>query len=120
MGHTVHMLISILPKYVVSTVVGFIKGKSAIHLARRYAESKRSFGGQRSGQLALLFRCGAVMKRRPASISSIRSLRIEGPISWVCCRPDPLQGVQGTAKQFRHCRLERLTFPKSTVLSGQE
>ena len=32
----VHMLISILPKYTVSQVVGFIKGKSAIHLARVY------------------------------------------------------------------------------------
>jgi putative transposase len=30
----VHMLISIPPKYVVSQVVGFIKGKSEIHLAR--------------------------------------------------------------------------------------
>jgi len=33
----VHMLISIPPKYAVSQVVGFIKGKSAIHLARRVA-----------------------------------------------------------------------------------
>ena len=30
----VHMLIAIPPKYAVSQVVGFIKGKSAIHLAR--------------------------------------------------------------------------------------
>jgi putative transposase len=30
----VHMLISIPPKYAVSQVVGFIKGKSAIHIAR--------------------------------------------------------------------------------------
>ena len=30
----VHMLISIPPKYAVSSVVGFLKGKSAIHLAR--------------------------------------------------------------------------------------
>ena len=30
----VHMMISIPPKYAVSQVVGFIKGKSAIHLAR--------------------------------------------------------------------------------------
>ena len=30
----VHMLLSIPPKYAVSQVVGFIKGKSAIHLAR--------------------------------------------------------------------------------------
>jgi REP element-mobilizing transposase RayT len=30
----VHMMISIPPKYAVSEVVGYIKGKSAIHLAR--------------------------------------------------------------------------------------
>ena len=30
----VHMLISIPPKYAVSHVIGYIKGKSAIHLAR--------------------------------------------------------------------------------------
>jgi putative transposase len=42
----VHMLISILPKYAVSQVVGFIKGKSAIHLARVYGERKRNFVGQ--------------------------------------------------------------------------
>jgi putative transposase len=32
----VHMMISIPPKYAVSQVIGFIKGKSAIHLARVY------------------------------------------------------------------------------------
>ena len=42
----VHMLISIPPKYAVSQVVGFIKGKSAIHLARVYGETKRNFTGQ--------------------------------------------------------------------------
>jgi putative transposase len=42
----VHMLISIPPKYAVSQVIGFIKGKSAIHLARVYGEKKRSFVGQ--------------------------------------------------------------------------
>ena len=42
----VHMLLSIPPKYAVSQVVGFIKGKSAIHLARVYGERKRSFVGQ--------------------------------------------------------------------------
>jgi putative transposase len=40
------MLISIPPKYAVSQVVGFIKGKSAIHLARVYGERKRNFVGQ--------------------------------------------------------------------------
>ena len=38
----VHMLVAIPPKYAVSQVVGFIKGKSAIHLARVYGERKRS------------------------------------------------------------------------------
>jgi REP-associated tyrosine transposase len=42
----VHMLISIPPKYAVSQVIGFIKGKSAIHLARVYGERKRNFVGQ--------------------------------------------------------------------------
>jgi len=42
----VHMMISIPPKYAVSQVIGFIKGKSAIHLARVYGERKRSFVGQ--------------------------------------------------------------------------
>ena len=42
----VHMLLSIPPKYAVSHVVGYIKGKSAIHLARVYGERKRSFVGQ--------------------------------------------------------------------------
>ena len=42
----VQMLISITPKHAVSQVVGFIKGKSAINLARVYGERKRNFVGQ--------------------------------------------------------------------------
>ena len=42
----VHMLIAIPPKYAVSQVIGFIKGKSAIHLARVYGERRRNFTGQ--------------------------------------------------------------------------
>ena len=42
----VHMMISIPPKHAVSQVVGYIKGKSAIHLARVYGERKRNFVGQ--------------------------------------------------------------------------
>jgi putative transposase len=42
----VHMLVSIAPKYSVASVVGYIKGKSAIHLARVYAERKCNFVGQ--------------------------------------------------------------------------
>ena len=46
MPDRVHMLIAIPPKYAVSQVVGYIKGKSAIHLARVYGEHQRNFVGQ--------------------------------------------------------------------------
>ena len=42
----VHMMISIPPKYAVSQVVGHIKGKSAIHIARMYSGRKKNFVGQ--------------------------------------------------------------------------
>ena len=42
----VHMLISIPPKYAVAQVVGYIKGKSAIHIARNYLGRRRNFVGQ--------------------------------------------------------------------------
>ncbi len=42
----VHMVLRIPSKYAVSQVVSYIKGKSAIHLARVYGERKRSFVGQ--------------------------------------------------------------------------
>ena len=41
-----HILIAIPPKYAVSQVIGYIKGKSAIHVARVYGERKRNFVGQ--------------------------------------------------------------------------
>jgi putative transposase len=42
----VHMLLSVPPKYSVSSVMGFIKGKSAIHIARVYAGRRRNYVGQ--------------------------------------------------------------------------
>ena len=42
----VHMLLSIPPKYAVANVVGYIKGKSAMHVARTFGERKRNFVGQ--------------------------------------------------------------------------
>ena len=45
-GDHVHMLLSVPPKYSVSSVMGFIKGKSAIHIARVYAGRRRNFVGQ--------------------------------------------------------------------------
>jgi uncharacterized protein (DUF111 family) len=46
MADHVPMMISIPPKYAVSQVVGFMKGKSAIHLARVYGERKQNYAGQ--------------------------------------------------------------------------
>ena len=46
MGDHVHILVSIPPKYAVSQVVGYIKGKSAIHIARTYAGHRHNFVGQ--------------------------------------------------------------------------
>lgn len=42
----VHMLISIPPKYAVAQLVGYIKGKSAIWVARHYGGRKRNFSGE--------------------------------------------------------------------------
>ena len=46
MADHVHMMISIPPKYSVAQVMGYIKGKTAIHIARVYAGRRRSFVGQ--------------------------------------------------------------------------
>ena len=42
----VHMLIAIPPKYSVSEIVGYIKGKSAIAVARQFSGRKRNFNGE--------------------------------------------------------------------------
>ena len=42
----VHILVSIPPKYSVAQVMGFLKGKSAIHIARVWGGRKRNFVGQ--------------------------------------------------------------------------
>lgn len=42
----VHMLIAIPPKYAVSQVVGYLKGKSAIHIARTFGARQKNFTGQ--------------------------------------------------------------------------
>lgn len=42
----VHMLISIPPKYSVAEVIGYIKGKSAIAVARQFGNKKKNFNGE--------------------------------------------------------------------------
>ena len=43
----VHMLISIPPKYSISQVIGYIKGKSAIYIVRNYFGRTRNYNGQK-------------------------------------------------------------------------
>jgi len=43
----VHMLIKIPPKYAVSEVIGYLKGKSAIAVARQFSGRKRNFNGEK-------------------------------------------------------------------------
>ena len=46
MSDHVHMLVSIPPKYAVAQVIGFLKGKSAIQIARNFVGRKKNFTGQ--------------------------------------------------------------------------
>mgnify|MGYP001828413006 CR=1 FL=1 len=46
MGDHIHMCISIPPKYAVSKVVGYLKGKSAIMVARLFGKKRRKFKGE--------------------------------------------------------------------------
>jgi REP-associated tyrosine transposase len=43
----VHICIEIPPKYAVSSIVGYLKGKSAIEIARRFGGKQRNFNGER-------------------------------------------------------------------------
>ncbi|GAB6040297.1 IS200/IS605 family transposase [Endothiovibrio diazotrophicus] len=46
MADHVHICISIPPKYSVSNVVGYLKGKSAIAIARQFRGKQRNFTGE--------------------------------------------------------------------------
>ncbi|HKC11853.1 MAG TPA: IS200/IS605 family transposase [Vicinamibacteria bacterium] len=41
----VHMLLSVPPKYAVASVIGYLKGKSAIWIFREFEGKRRNFGG---------------------------------------------------------------------------
>jgi putative transposase len=63
MSDQVQMMISIPPKYAVSQVVGFIKGRSAIHLARVYGEQRQISWGRASGRAGISYLRLAATKR---------------------------------------------------------
>lgn len=45
-GDHVHMCIEIPPKYAVSEVIGYLKGKSAIAVARQFGQKQKNFNGE--------------------------------------------------------------------------
>ena len=69
----VHMLISIPPKHSVSSVLGFLKGKSLIWIAQNVANKQRNFVGHKFWARGYFFRQWARMKVPFAPISKIRN-----------------------------------------------
>ena len=55
MGDHVHICISIAPKYAVSNVVGYLKGKSVSQIARKFGGRQKNFTGEHFGQEAPSF-----------------------------------------------------------------
>ena len=80
----VHMLISIPPKYSVSQVIGFIKGKSAIHIARVYCGRKKISQGKVFGREVILYQQSIEMKWLSGSTFNSKSRKINGSTSCNC------------------------------------
>jgi len=74
------MLVSIPPKYAVAQVVGFIKGKSAIHIARTFVGRRKNFTGQNFWARGY-FVSTVGETRRPSAPASSDRKKIEGSIS---------------------------------------
>ncbi len=74
----VHMLLSVPPKYAVAQVVGYIKGKSAIHIARTAGGRPRNFTGEHFWARGTSCPRWAGTRRRFGTISSGRKRRIAG------------------------------------------
>src|ERR1700738_1449651 len=109
----VHMMISIPPKCAVSRVIGFIKGKSAIHLARVYGENRRDFVG-RSFWAGGYF-VSTVGRDEEGIRNYIRNQEEEDKhleqMNLWRCRPLQWPTEPGVASAPPHCRFERLTIP---------
>ena len=84
----VHMLISVPPKYAVAQVVGYLKGKSAIHIARTFGEGRKTLSERTSGPEDTLFRRSVEMKQRSESTSRNKNMRITASINLRCSNKD--------------------------------
>ena len=78
----VHMLLSVPPKYSVSNGLGFIKGKSAIHIARVYAGRRRNFVGQHFGHVVIGCQRSAKTRLPCVSTSKTRKRKTNASNNW--------------------------------------
>ena len=111
MADHVHMLVRIPPKYAVSQVVGYLKGKSAIHIARAYGGKRRNFVGEHFwargywvstvGRMRL--RCGftSSSKNRKTSVSISLGCS-EAKAAWSGSKTNPPWAVHNSS--LRLCR----------------
>ena len=82
----VHILISIPPKYSVAQVVGYIKGKSAIHIAALTWGDTATSPANTSGPEATMSRRLAWMKALSGSTFRTRKQKFSGWNSSTCCK----------------------------------
>ena len=123
----VHMLLSIPPKYAVSNVVGYIKGKSAIHLARTYSERKRNFVGPKLLGARLFREHGWTRRKGDPGVhpepreggptaGATQPLEVTATFRWPCSRSRVSVSLRRSlerpqseqSRQRRHSRFERL------------
>src|ERR1017187_8410691 len=106
----VHMLLSVPPKYSVSNVMGFIKGKSAIHIARVYAGRRRNFVGQHFGREVIGCQRSARTRLPCASISKTRKKKTAASNNWRWWRFERLTILNN--------RFERFTLSQASGFAG--
>ncbi len=92
----VNILISIPPKYSVAEVMGFMKGKSAIHIARTFAGKRKNFVGQHFWARGYLVSTVGKDEAMVRKTSKSRKRRISAWINWRCSNAEA--GFAGSGK----------------------
>jgi REP element-mobilizing transposase RayT len=78
----VHMLISIPPKHAVAHVIGFLKGKSAIHIEQTFLGRRQNFTANTSGLVGITSPQRVEMRKPSARTSRDRSRKTSAWTSW--------------------------------------
>ena len=97
----VHMLLSIPPKYSVSEVMGYLKGKSSLMIFERHANLKYKYGNRHFWCRGYYVDTVGKMRRRQRSMSEINSRKIWNTIK---CHSRSIQTRLRVSRQKRHKR----------------